>query len=145
MCECWLFDTRLSQQIDRSRLGYDGSASRAFNAPVLTTAFNSLSSDFSQTSARFRCVTSLALRHPFRLGLLWHLWVARLLCAHARAQVSKINCAGLQDKLRSLTVILIIIMSCRRHRYPWPFLAFSPNRSSLPAGPQGYIPYIHCM
>ena len=39
--ESWLFDTRLSQQIGRSRLGYDGSASRTFNAPVLTTAFNS--------------------------------------------------------------------------------------------------------
>ena len=25
VCESWLFDTRLSQQIDRSRLGYDGS------------------------------------------------------------------------------------------------------------------------
>ena len=25
MCECWLFDTRLSQQIGCSRLGYDGS------------------------------------------------------------------------------------------------------------------------
>ena len=41
MCESWLFDTRLSQRIGRSRLGYDGSASRTFNAPVLTTAFNS--------------------------------------------------------------------------------------------------------
>ena len=26
-----------------------------------------------QTSARFRCVTSLALRHPFCIGVLWHL------------------------------------------------------------------------
>ena len=41
VCESWLFDTRLSQQIGRSRLGYDGSASRTFNAPVLTTIFNS--------------------------------------------------------------------------------------------------------
>ena len=26
-----------------------------------------------QTAARFRCMTSLALRHPFCLGVLWHL------------------------------------------------------------------------
>ena len=32
-----------------------------------------LSSDSPQTSARFRCVTSLTLRHPFCLGVLWHL------------------------------------------------------------------------
>ena len=36
-----VWDARLSQQIGRTRLGYDGSASRTFNAPVLTTAFNS--------------------------------------------------------------------------------------------------------
>ena len=41
VCESWLFDTRLSKQVCRSRLGYDGSASRTMNAPVLTTAFNS--------------------------------------------------------------------------------------------------------
>ena len=38
-------------------------------------------------------------------------------------------------------IIIIIIISCHRHGYPWPFLATSPYRSSLPAGPQGYTPY----
>ena len=42
VCESWLFDTRLSQQIGCNRQGYDGSVSRTFNALVLTTAFNSL-------------------------------------------------------------------------------------------------------
>ena len=36
-----------------------------------------------------------------------------------------------------------IIMSCHQQVYPWPFLATSPNRSSLPAGSQGYIQYPH--
>ena len=35
----------------------------------------------------------------------------------------------------------IIIMSCRQHGYSWPSLATPPYRSSLPAGPQGYISY----
>ena len=35
------------------------------------------------------------------------------------------------------------IMSCRLHRYPWPSLAISPYRSSLPAGLQGCIPNPH--
>ena len=41
------------------------------------------------------------------------------------------------------TYINIIIMSCRKHGYPWPSLATSPHRSSPPAGLQGYIPYPH--
>ena len=39
--------------------------------------------------------------------------------------------------------ILIIIMSCRWHGYPWSSLATSPYRSSPLAGLQGYIPYPH--
>ena len=35
--------------------------------------------------------------------------------------------------------IIIIIMSCRQHRYPWPFHATSPYHSSPPAGLPGYI------
>ena len=37
------------------------------------------------------------------------------------------------------TYIIIIIMSCRQHGYPWPSLATSPYHSSPPAGLQGYI------
>ena len=40
-------------------------------------------------------------------------------------------------------IIIIIIMSCRLHGYPWPSLATSPCRSSPPASLQGYIPYPH--
>ena len=40
-------------------------------------------------------------------------------------------------------VIIIIMMSCRYHGYPWLFLATSPDRSSPPAGLQSYIPYLH--
>ena len=39
--------------------------------------------------------------------------------------------------------IIIIIMSCRRHGYPWPSLATSPYRSSPLVGLQGHIPYPH--
>ena len=41
------------------------------------------------------------------------------------------------------TIIIIIIMSCRLHDYPWPSLATSPDHSSPPAGLQGYILYPH--
>ena len=40
-------------------------------------------------------------------------------------------------------IIIIIIMSCHRHRYPWPSLATSSNPSSFLVGLQGYIPYPH--
>ena len=39
--------------------------------------------------------------------------------------------------------IIIMMMSCRQHGYPWPSLATSPYRSSPLAGLQGYIPYPH--
>ena len=42
-----------------------------------------------------------------------------------------------------VTSHLIIILSCRQHRYPWSSLANPPNHSSLLVGPQGYIPYPH--
>ena len=35
--------------------------------------------------------------------------------------------------------IIIIIMSCRQHGYPWPSLATFPYRSLSPAGLLGYI------
>ena len=42
-----------------------------------------------------------------------------------------------------LHIIIIIIMSCRQHGYPWPSLAITPYRSLPLAGLQGYIPYPH--
>ena len=48
-----------------------------------------------------------------------------------------------QIELNCVLIIIIIIMSCRQHRYPWPSLATSPYHSSLLAGLQGYIPYPH--
>ena len=35
----------------------------------------------------------------------------------------------------------LIILSCHQHGYPWSSLAYPPYLSSLPVGPQGYIPY----
>ena len=40
-------------------------------------------------------------------------------------------------------IIIIIIMSCHEHGYPWPSLATSPYHSSPLAGLQGYFPYPH--
>ena len=40
-------------------------------------------------------------------------------------------------------IIIIIILSCHQHRYPWLSLATPPYRSSLLTGPQGYILYPH--
>ena len=46
--------------------------------------------------------------------------------------------------LKSLfLIIIIIIMSCRHHGYPWPSFASSPDRSSPLAGLQVYIPNRH--
>ena len=42
-----------------------------------------------------------------------------------------------------LDIIIIIIILCRSHGYPWPSLATSPYRSSPLAGLQSYIPYPH--
>ena len=38
-----------------------------------------------------------------------------------------------------MSIYIIIIMSCRQHRYPWPSLATFPYRSSPPAGLLSYI------
>ena len=58
------------------------------------------------------------------------------------------NCCFLgccfQDLFRiARKIFILIIMSCRQYRYPWPSLATSPYRSSPLAGLQGYIPYPH--
>ena len=42
-----------------------------------------------------------------------------------------------------IIIIIIIILSCHQHGYPWASLATPPYRSSLVVGPQGYIPYPH--
>ena len=39
--------------------------------------------------------------------------------------------------------LIIIIMLCYQHGYPWPSLAISPYHSSPLVGLQGYIPYPH--
>ena len=39
--------------------------------------------------------------------------------------------------------IIIIILSCHQHGYPWPSFATHPYCSSLLVGPQGYIQYPH--
>ena len=43
----------------------------------------------------------------------------------------------------TMDIIIIIIMSCRRHGYPLPSLATSPYRSSPLVDLQGHIPYPH--
>ena len=40
-------------------------------------------------------------------------------------------------------IIIIIIMLRYHYGNPWPSLAIPPYRSSLPAGLQGYTPYLH--
>ena len=52
------------------------------------------------------------------------------------------SCRGEIDSFLPQDAI-IIIMSCCKHRYPWPSLATPPYRSSLLADPLGYIPYLH--
>ena len=40
-------------------------------------------------------------------------------------------------------IYIYIILSSQQHGYPWSSIATLPYRSSLLAGPQGYIPYRH--
>ena len=40
-------------------------------------------------------------------------------------------------------IYIYIILSCRQHGIPWPSPATPPNRSSLLAGLQDYVPYPH--
>ena len=47
------------------------------------------------------------------------------------------------DFLKAFYSIIIIIMSCHLHGYPWPSLATFPYRSSPPAGLLDYIPNLH--
>ena len=47
------------------------------------------------------------------------------------------------ERWEKLGLIHFIILSCHQHGYPRPSLATPPYRSSLLAGPQGYIPYPH--
>ena len=47
------------------------------------------------------------------------------------------------NKQSVMIPIIIIIMSCSQHGYPWPSLATSPYHSSPPAGLLGYIPCPH--
>ena len=49
--------------------------------------------------------------------------------------------ANVNNSKGVVTIIIITIMSCRLHGYPWPSLATSPYHSSPLAGLQGYISY----
>ena len=50
---------------------------------------------------------------------------------------------GLVAEKLFFSLFVIIIMSCRKHGYPWPSLATSRYRSSPMAGLRGYFPYPH--
>ena len=62
--------------------------------------------------------------------------------SETKCRVFKKECNYLFDNLYFI-IIIIIIMSCRQHGYPWPSLATSPYHSTPPAGLLGYIPCPH--
>ena len=64
-------------------------------------------------------------------------WTVLTLTSHLTNYLDKTN------KSPWSLIVIIIIMSCQQHGYPWPSLATSPYSSSLLAGLQGYIPYPH--
>ena len=81
------------------------------------------------------------------LGIFTHTFSFEISCALLRLvllfnmQLSE-NKYILKNNLTCKVIIIIIIMmSFRQHRYPWPSLATSPYRSSPLAGLQGYILY----
>ena len=68
---------------------------------------------------------------PFRLGLvLWHINHCRIFNAKSSLYIY-IECI----------IIIITILLYYQHGYPWLSLTTPTYRSSLPAGPQGYISY----
>ena len=81
--------------------------------------------------------TAVVLFHPY-LGWEWGKYGS---CLSKRVYVQK--WIWLREWSSNSQAIIIIIMSCRQHGYPWPSLATSPYRSSPLAGLQGYIPYPH--
>ena len=68
-----------------------------------------------------------------------------LFCLKQRSWFDIFSRANLRDMSwqAAKSYILIIIILCHQHGYPRPFLATTPYRLSLQAGPQGYIPYPH--
>ena len=111
--------------------------------------------------------TYLGLFHAVRFDLVWfglvlwhinHYWLFKaksclfisriyMICKHFVGNIFKWALAHfffctLLNGFKYCYVI-IIIMSCHRHGYPWPSLATSPYRSSPLAGLQGCIPYPH--
>ena len=73
--------------------------------------------------------------HLWDLLLQWRHWI--LYWPNFKKSLKLIKLMGLINNL--MYIIIIIIMSCRQHGYPWPFLATFPYRSSPPAGLLGYI------
>ena len=60
----------------------------------------------------------------------------------------KLQTSYLNERISSIIkysylIIIIIILPCHHHGYPWPSLATPPYRSSVSAGPQGYNMYPH--
>ena len=68
-------------------------------------------------------------------GIKYYFWV----CGMTRPGIEPWSHGSLAN---ILTIFIILtIMSCRQHGFPWPSLAISPYRSSPLVGLQGYNPY----
>ena len=80
---------------------------------------------------------------PIRCGFMSYSWYT--LGVRGLISTNSSNQQGGHSDVKYITlfIYIIIIMSCCQHGYPWFSLATPPYRSSLLAGPQGYIPYPH--
>ena len=75
---------------------------------------------------------------------IWDLWNKKKRKFVIQIKTVYLPCRNNEHKIsKYINDFIIIIMSCRQHRYPWPSLATTPYHSSLLAGLQGYIPYPH--
>ena len=95
-------------------------------------------------------VLGLSTWHSCRVGYEWQEYIHISPCEPLTSRVQqRPTPLNFQDEKKTLRYILlgeryiIIILSCHQHGYPWPSLATPPYRSSLLAGPQGYVPYPH--
>ena len=87
-----------------------------------------------------KCSLFLLIFEELLLGIR-AVWI-NVILRHAKISYSFKDFFGLAQSF-CISQIIIIIMSCRLHGYPWPSLAIPPYRSSPLAGLQGYILYPH--
>ena len=96
------------------------------------------------------------LKFPLHFSILYTTWVWCLYLTEIKTRIFllihqelplwvrvDLGVMAMKEYSRFPKALVIISSSWHQPRYPWPYLATPPYRSSLPVGPQGYTPYPH--